>query len=365
VPVLHKLPKEEIALRKAEVGIDSFSYYHVLTSEQKAKIIEHLKKLPGFHTVISDYSENTYSYLSDCFADQGMKVWISRKTGKPWGLLIVVHPMLALGGLDRSALYHPRKKCDYGKIANAIDKLLKAIDVPCSVDKMKLYRVDLTANLIFEKNPLVDEYIRILKKSHLLPHYQMDFFREKEHKAKDCKTADKHSHKQYCKTAAFFAYDKTAQLEMIDAFPNRLIEKRVLRLEAQLRRKGMKKWVGKDAMDGSNWSILKTLGQNSAEVLHWYIKRLQPVNASYVRYCDAVEQIETVKRKKNRERMLYLLRKTSDSESLTAALEKLREKYRLSWRQCKSILKRFEQLGVSPITLKNSSDYTTLPFLLF
>lgn len=55
---------------------------------------------------------------------------------------------------------------------------------------------------------------------------------------------------------------------------------------------------------------------------------------------------------------------TSDSESLTAALEKLREEYQLSRRQCKGVLKQFKKLGVSPVTLKNSSDYTTLPALL-
>ena len=345
-------------------GIDSFSCYYTLTSKQKRGIMEKLKKLPGFRTEISNYIENSYSYLSDCFVDKGIRIWLRRINGKPWGLLIVVHPMLLLGSSDRSALFQPKKKSEYQEIVKKIDKLLKSVNIPCSVDKMKLYRVDVTANLIFNKNSLVDEYIRILKKSALLPHYRLDLFREKEHKAKDTKTANKHSHKQYCKSAAVFAYGKTAQLEMVDAFPATLIGKHVLRLEAQLRRAGMRKWVGKNGMDGSNWSILKQLGEKSEEILQWYIKRLQPVHVPYVRYRDAVELIESVKGKQNRKRMLYLLRKASDRESLTAALEKLGEEYGLSKGQCGRVLKSFEKLGISPITLKNNSNFDELPSIL-
>lgn len=345
-------------------GIDTLSYYLKLTSKQKSKIMENLKKLPKFYTETSDYCENTYSYLSDCFVDEGVRIWFSRKNGKPWGLLIVVHPTLALGISDRSTLYIPRKKSEYKKIVQTVDNLLDSVNIPCSIDEMKLYRGDITANLIFDKSTLVDEYIRILKKSRLLPHYQLDLFRKSEHKAKDSKTANQHSHKQYCKSAAFFAYDKTAQLEMIDAFPASLLGKCVLRLEAQLRRKGMKKWVGKDSMDGSNWSIIKKLGEQSEKILQWYLKRLQPVNVAYVRYRDAANMIESIKGRKNRERMICLLKKASSSDSLTAALEKLRKEYGLNKGQCKNVLRKFERLGISPITLTNSSDYDKLPSLL-
>ena len=227
-----------------EAGIDSFSCYYTLTSKKKSNIMEKLRKLPEFYAIMCNYAQDTYAYLSDCFADKGVKVWVSRKNGNPWGLLVVVHPMLVLGGSDRSALYQPQDKSEYKKLIEKVDSLLESVDVPCSIGKMKLYRTDVTANLTAEDKTLVDEHLRILKKSAQLPHYQPDHFREKECKARDCKRANEHSYKQYCKSAAFFAYDKTAQLEMIDAFPDALIGKRVLRLEAQLRRKAMKKWVG-------------------------------------------------------------------------------------------------------------------------
>ena len=52
--------------------------------------------------------------------------------------------------------------------------------------------------------------------------------------------------------------------------------------------------------------------------------------------------------------MEYLLRKTSDSRDLTAALEKLKKKYGLKNGQVNRVLKQFCKLGISPITLPNA-----------
>ena len=92
--------------------------------------------------------------------------------------------------------------------------------------------------------------------------------------------------------------------------------------------------------------------------------RLQP-KGEIVRYEEAVELVSTVKHQKMRERMLYLLRKTSDSESLTAALTKMQEKYQLTNSQCNTVLKRFQKLGISPITLRNDSTFDELPPIRF
>ncbi len=58
---------------KTETGIDTYSLYYTLTSKQKSKILERLKKLPGFRKEVSCYFENTYSYSSDYFAKKASK----------------------------------------------------------------------------------------------------------------------------------------------------------------------------------------------------------------------------------------------------------------------------------------------------
>ena len=52
--------------------------------------------------------------------------------------------------------------------------------------------------------------------------------------------------------------------------------------------------------------------------------------------------------------MSYLLRKTSDSRDLTAALDKLRQRFELNTEQVKRVLKGFRKVGISPITIPNS-----------
>ena len=346
-----------------QIGIDTISYYHCLSPKQKRKIMEKLTALPQFRPIKENYEHDSYKYASGYFAEQGVKLQISRIAGNPWGLLVIIHPTLVLGEDDRSALYQASKS-SYNKIVRAVDKMLKSVNVPCSLDDMSIYRPDVTANLIFDDGGLVDEYIRILKKSKILPHYRLDWFREKEKKAEDCKLANRHSHKQRCKSAAFFIYDKTAQLEMIDHFPDALMGKKVLRLEAQLRRKTLKKWVPDKAL-GNDWEIIRDVYKNRKKIIKWYLDRIQPVG-KYVRYKDAVGLIEDAKLKeKTRDRMLYLLRKTSDKESLTAALKDLKAEYHLTGSQCRTVLRKFRKLGISPITLPNSSEFDELPPICF
>ena len=346
-----------------QIGIDTISFRHNLSFKQKKAIVKEMKALPKFKNNEHNYEHDSYKYASDYFTKQGVKLQISRTEENPWELLVIIHPTLVLGENDRSALYYASKS-SYNKIVKTVDKILKQINVPFSLDDMPLYRLDVTVNLIFDDGRLVDEHIRILKKSKILPHYKLDWFREKEKKAKDCKLANRHSHKQRCQSASFFAYDKTAQLEMIDHFPDALMGKKILRLEAQLRRKTLKKWVPNKAL-GSNWEIIRDVYKNRKKIIKWYLGRIQPAGR-YVRYKDAVGLIEDAKLKeKTKDRMLYLLRKTSDKESLTAAVKDLKVEYRLTDSQCSTVLKKFRKLRISPITLPNSSELDELPPICF
>lgn len=358
--VLQQLPERAVTM-EIQIGIDTLCFYLCLTPKQKCKIMAELKQLPNFKTIKADYERDSYEYASDHLASSGVKLHIFRKNGSVWGLFAIVHPTLVLGNDDRSALYLAAKP-SYKKMVKLIDKMLNKVKVPCSLDEMQMYRVDVTANLIFEDSKLMDEYIRVLKKSMILPRYKLNWFRKSEKKAKDCKLANRHSHKQYCKSSAFFVYDKTAQLEMIDRFPDTLMGKKVLRSEVQLRRSAIKKWVsGKEL--SSNWEIIRDICKNGKKIINWYLNRLQP-KGNILRYKDAEKVIESAKLKgKTRERMLYLLRKTSDKDSLTAALKDLKSEYQLTSGQCRTILKKFRKLGISPITLRNDSDFDCLPYI--
>lgn len=203
----------------------------------------------------------------------------------------------------------------------------------------------------------------MIQKGAELPHYRRVYFREKDKKVKNAKTANHHSCRQQCKSAAFFAYDKTAQLQMIDRFPDHLSGSHILRLEAELKREALKKQVGKQA---DNYHYLKAGAEKAKTVIEWYLKRLfHRAKGTHLRYQDAVRLVrKNVTKHKTQERLLYLLRKVSDSQSLDAALRKTREHFGLSAGQCSRLLTKLDELGIHPVTLPNQSPCEVLPPLI-
>ncbi|MDE7247777.1 MAG: hypothetical protein K2N43_07805 [Lachnospiraceae bacterium] len=295
------------------------------------------------------------------FLDQGIKIYLHGKSGKWYRLRIQIEPCRVLGEKDPAALAKLNKDT-YKKLVKTADKLLKKLEIPCSINEMKISRCDLTVNVEFFDQDELTEYLRIFKKSFVPTAYTHVFFKKNDGKVKDYKDANNHSHCISCKSANFLIYDKVAQLKMIDRWDDSLSGKNVLRFEVELTtRDAIKKRLGKSATQ-TNYKLLSTAAKNCKGVVGWYVKRLQPECEKYVRYEDAVTLVEDAHlSKKTRERMLYLLRKTSDKESLSAALEAMQEKFDLKKGQCKTILKKFRKLGISPITLANKSSFKELP----
>ena len=311
----------------------------------------------------SDPWDNTEQLFCYTYLEQGVKVFLHGKSGKLYRLRVQVEPCRVLGDADPTALAK-LSKWQYKALVKTVDSMLKKLKVPISIDNMKISRCDLTMNIEFFTQDELMAYLRIFQKSRLIHQYRHVFFKKNDHKVKDYKAANNHSHCISCKSASFLIYDKIAQLEMIDRCDETLMGKHVLRFEAELKRPAMKKHLGKQAMD-TNYKLLSAAAKESRKVIRWYLSRMQPSCEKYLRYEDAVGAVEDANLKeKTRDRMLYLLRKTSDKESLTAALGSLKEKYHLTTSQCKTVLKKFRQLRLSPITLTNASNFDSLPYIL-
>ena len=73
---------------------------------------------------------------------------------------------------------------------------------------------------------------------------------------------------------------------------------------------------------------------------------------------------KNIANKNTKERMLYLLRKVSDSHNLSSAVVKLKDKFNLKGHQCDRVLRQFAKLGISPITLPSTVSFDTLPILI-
>lgn len=349
-------------LSSVSSGVDTLCYDYPLTSEQKKAMVAYLRTRKGFIRGKRDYFAETKLYHSDAFWEWGIKIYIRKFAAGPWHLNLIVHPVMVLGDPDRTMLWEPSKS-EYSKICSIISKILNKSGLTVNADQLSLTRVDLTTNLGFPEQDLVDTYLRILKKGMLLPHYRLERFSEKEHKAKNCKVANAHSYKQSCKSAAFFAYDKVSQLEMLDDCSTALANRHILRLEVQLNSKGMQKWLD-EADKSDTWKTICSLSAQHYKILAWYLSRILPAADDHIRYSEAAEIIERLRKSKTRERLQYFLRKQSDCKDLQTALEKTAEKFKLNKSKPRKLLEKCRRMGLNPITLKNDDKHERLPSLV-
>lgn len=269
---------------KQNMDVHTYAVGMMLTAAQyyeiKDGLGDFLRKSDG------NYWSRSEHYTVDAFREQGVWLYLSRMD-TIYRVKVRIEPCRVLAGGDPTALFQADKK---------------------------------------QYHAIVEQYIRTLQKSFVLPHYKWACFREGDGKAKNVREANKHSCRQQCRQAAFFAYDKTAQLQMTGRRPEGRLGKRVLRLEAELNRGAMKQHLGKQK---SNYQFLKQGVKRAGKVIDWYLKRVYKDNTSpHLRYEDAVACIAGQRWKdKTKERAAYLLRKVSDSQSLDAALQKTMEHF--------------------------------------
>ena len=207
-------------------GVHTYSVGTTITSKQYYKIKDSLQT--DLRLTQANYWKDQERYTSELLKDHGIWIYLS-KLGTIYRVKIRIEPCRVLEFSSSAALYQADQK-SYKAMIKRIDQLLKPYHIPCSVDQMKISQEDLTCNLSFPDSAQVHLSLHALQKAFVLPHYKRDFFHKDDKKVKDYKEANQHSYKQKCRSAAFFAYDKTAQLQMIKRLSKDLISNHTLRL---------------------------------------------------------------------------------------------------------------------------------------
>ena len=102
--------------------------------------------------------------------------------------------------------------------------------------------------------------------------------------------------------------------------------------------------------------ILRKLYKHGSKLIRKQMKNLFPCDGKHLPYQKAKRRIEKeITNKKTQEKMLYLLEKTSRSDTLDHAIKKTQERYRIGEKGVKSLLKRFDAIQVNPITFRKDS----------
>ena len=354
--------------KKIEVGIHTYSLYHKISYSEAQSLIESLRKRGYYYPLKDNKWIYNGTYKSNLYADLGVQIYIYRYYDYS-GFSLCITPCSLLKGIYAAAdLYQPTSK-NNRELMDKLNDILDDLDVKSDsgktirADEMSVCRADPCINLYLNSDDELLEYLRILKKSALISHYNADKFERTSSRVKNIKEANTHSYRIKSKKATFTAYDKIYEMQQSDRCPDDLNDAHILRIEAELKRDALLKRLDKNATL-SNEKLLKSTEENAVRILVNFLEGLKFGTCTHIRYCNTETRIKEAKLEdKIKDRMLYLILKTSDG-NLSSALKKLCSEYNLNYNQCERILKQFDELCISPVTLQNDSQFESLPSLI-
>jgi hypothetical protein len=282
------------------------------------------------------------------FHDSGINVYMHSYKNFPPSISAIIN-FKYLGGIgDATEIF------TYGddgvrssiKLANMS---LSVIDEMLQFNNMTLNRVDLCVNVELEDADETQSILRLIKKTRVPQKYTLRSFKDKD--------VDKRSFCIYNGSVAFKVYDKIFQVfhEGYDKYCDKLNPNRgLLRFELTLERRKINEIAERSGINNETEILLDYLCANSELIMKNYICMLFP-SGSYCRYGIAEKIIEKCpKKKKLRKRMLYFLIKVSECKSINRAMELTAEKFDLNYKKIYKVLDSFEEIGLNPVTLKNS-----------
>lgn len=355
-------------LEKIEIGVHTVELYALnLKYQQVQKVIDRLVDCGPVQVVKSDPYHIDRHLKCQQLVDQGIRLRLYQSYKHSNGIGIIVNPStLVQGSYQPTRLFVPKKRVDE-KFLNGIESVLNAMGMAelaadgeegmITPDQLSLSQMDLTANLWFSDEADITELIRLFWKSKVPKSFKR--------KSKLKREERQHFFCMSNGTVTVKAYDKIFELEKNERCPQKLRGKKLLRLEVSLKREAFIDKLGLERKD-SCMKMIRAGARRAEEILLSYLYKLFPCSGKYVRYSQAMEQVQ--KRAEDtilQEQMCYLVKKTSDGAGLDTAIQKLKIHYKdVGSKGVKKLLREFDRLGINPITLPNSSQYQQLPPLI-
>ncbi len=366
-------------MKISDMGIHTLSFFKRLGYAVAQDVIDEMWEHGNTFEVYKGHHGRCRIVCNTKFNKSGMTTYVNQFKGPgKSGVIVRVNPCVVLSNrYEPTELYEPTET-SLRKLSNQVNEYLETFDyirdsTPTEyydplldVDHMSLNRIDPCVNILCDSEEEMKQLKRLFTKAAIIPHYWRDSFPKDSKMVKNPAEANKHSYRQSCGSnkskkksrknrASITVYNKKYQLQQIDRCPTELMDKHMLRIEAELTREAFLHMV-KETNKNDPIALIKAVYDKTPQILCKYMKRMFLVEGVFVTYNEAVECIKSANFKAaTKEKMLYLVRRTSDSDNLTNALKKTQTKFCLSDQGITRLLKKFENLGINPITLPNSS----------
>lgn len=234
-----------------------------------------------------------------------------------------------------------------------VNKHLKSIKMP-SADDCKLNRIDFCTNIIMSGQNEIFEYIKILQRGFYPKKYEPELFydmtakRSKFHK-NSCNIIKK-------KLVKITYYNKYDQLQENKHCQNTEEAINILRAEIQCEKRKLRHLMDKFGCTKVR-TFLKCSDKIGIYVFKHYANKCCG-NGDFYKIDEVYRKIDKSKVKtKSKEMMKELIRLSAKHSSVQKAIHKLRWNYKTT----SNILKKFDNIGVSPIVIPIRSEYDFFP----
>ena len=232
-------------------------------------------------------------------------------------------------------------------------EIIKELELPMKLKDFKLNRVDLTRNLYCKSSEEVKVRLDIFRKSEQLPHYKEKNLRHKSGERDEAvdqplytNKKNQHSWTTCAKNCEFSVYDKGYELKKQHGIT---ILSSILRLELRISRQRLQKLAGKGHWEDQ----LRHLSKDQDKIMDKFLHRLHQDFPQVVHTKEALKRIEESSfQKRTKDKMRELVKKMSSCGSFTAA----RQKMGLNKKSFIQLLKKFEKIKISPITLSAKTE---------
>lgn len=335
------MAKDDFGTHTIELYAKNLKYTEV------QKIIDSQMEHGKIHIVKRDFYNIDRHFKSTYLVNSGIRMRIHQSHDKSSGIGFIINPSTLLSGKYQPVrLWKPTKEA-VNMLLIQLDFILGSIGLErIAADDLSLSQMDLTEDNWYDKHQDLTSIIRNYHKCFIPRHFKVV--------NSDDKEIRKRLFVMRNDIVTVKVYDKIYELKKYGRCPKSLEDENILRYEVSLKREAFLKKFGLDR-EAPLYEMLLAGYEHGEELLADYHRKMFPFSGKIVRYEKAHKRIESdIADALLKEQMLYLLRKTSDSAGLSAAVRKIENYYKdVDNRRVKKIFSAFDNLGIAPITHPN------------
>jgi len=315
------------------------------------KVIDRLVETGEIQKAKSDFYNIDRHFKSTYFVEDGIRMRIHQSHNKSNGIGFAINPSTVLSGK-----YQPVKLWE--PTPEAVDELLErlslvlkllGLDSVYSTD-LSLSQMDVTENIWGDEDLDPTVWVRQFRKG-IVPQKFEAVVNEDTSLKPYLYIISSKRRTSRPGSVVVKAYDKIHELKVNKRCPKQLKNEKILRFEVSMKREAFLKKLNLDRKTSLS-EMLQAGYDQGKEIIAGYKEEMYPFTGEVVPYKEAKSLIQKkVKKELLREKMLYLLKKTSDSTGVSAAVQKLKENYSgVDDRRIKKIFAEFDKLNISPVT---------------